>query len=271
MITVLINLLIALTVGIVLTMKGISPWYWSILWGILTLVAGLMSLGWILRRRMASLTDNVQLVMKRGQAKMQAKIQRWRSQQMSNVKAAEAELSKDRDAMIAEVQGILHPLEKYRLWIPLLGKQLATMELQFAWQRKDYKRVDLLLPRALLVEPMLVCIKLARGWQLEVSTEELRKIFKKSVRRARYGSSYLIYCVFAWMLVKRNQIDEAYKILIEADKKNENAVIKSNRDLLANNRINHFSNAGLGDEWYALYLEEPKLRAQRQRPGRYFA
>ena len=32
-----------------------------------------------------------------------------------------------------------------------------------------------------------------------------------------------------------------------------------------NNRPAHFSNSGLGDAWYALHLEEPKVRMQRQR------
>ena len=34
---------------------------------------------------------------------------------------------------------------------------------------------------------------------------------------------------------------------------------------LANNRVAHFSNAGLGEQWYALMLEEPKVRQQRPR------
>ena len=32
-----------------------------------------------------------------------------------------------------------------------------------------------------------------------------------------------------------------------------------------NNRIAHFNNSGIGDQWYALGLEEPKVKAQRQR------
>lgn len=46
----------------------------------------------------------------------------------------------------------------------------------------------------------------------------------------------------------------------------ENQTLKINRDHLANNRVAHFNNAGLGDEWYALQLEEPKIRMQRQQP-----
>ena len=37
-----------------------------------------------------------------------------------------------------------------------------------------------------------------------------------------------------------------------------------------NGKEKQFSNAGFGDIWYALYLEEPKVKPQRQRPGRPF-
>lgn len=271
MITVLILVVAALAAGAALTLTGVSPWYWSILWAALVFLAGQLALGWVLRRRMGALNDRIQGVMRAAQAKMQAKVQRWRTGRMTNAKAAEAELAKDRDAMIAEVQALLRPLERLRPWVPLLGRQLATMEMQFAWQKKDWARVDELLPRALLLEPLLVCMKLARMWQKDAPTAELRKVFRKATRRARYGSTALVYATWSWMLVKRGEVDEAFKALIEADKKNEHPTLKANRELLANNRVHHFSNAGFGEEWYALCLEEPKVRAQRVRdPSRYF-
>lgn len=271
MISELLIVLVALAVGGALTATGVSPWYWSIVWALLAFVAGQAALAWALRRRMGGVTARIQAVMARAQAGMQAKVNRWRTRQMSDAKTAEAELAKDRDAMIAEVQAILRPLERYRLWIPLLGRQLATMELQFAWQRKDWKRVDALLPRALLMEPLLVCMKLARMWQLEAPTEALRKVFRKATRRARYGTTALVYATFSWMLLRRGLVDEAFKVLVEADTKNEHATLKANRDHLANNRVRQFSNAGFGEEWYALWLETPKARPQRIRDnGRYF-
>ena len=271
MITVLINVFVALCVGLGLTLSGVTGWGWGLVWGVLTLVAGQVGLGWLLKRRMGALSDQVQAVMARAQAQMQAKVKRWQTRQMANPKAAEAELAKDRDAMIAEVQALLRPLERYRLWVPFLGRQLATMELQFAWQRKDFKRVDALLPRALLLDPTLACIKLARLWQREAPAEALDKAFRRAVRRTRYDTSALLYATYAWMLVKRGAIDEAFRILREGDERNENATLKANLDHLANNRLAHFSNAGFGEMWYALWLEEPKFHPRRARDmGRYF-
>lgn len=271
MITVCLNIFMAIAIGVALTLLKLSPWYLSIFWSILIAVAGMFFIGYILRKRMGKVQDEIQGIMMTYQHRMQAKVQRWRTKPVSSPKAAEQELARDRDEMISTIQDVLHPLEKYRLWIPLLGRQLATMELQFAWQKKDWDRVDLLFPRALLADPMLVTMQLARMWMKEASDAELEAFFKKSTRRARYGTSALLYATYAWMLVRRNRIDDAHKILVEANENNEHPVLKSNRDLLANNRIGHFSNAGFGEEWFALWLEEPKMRAQRQRhPGRFF-
>ena len=272
MISVLLNLLVAILLGVGLTLAGLSPWGWSILWGVLAFLGGQLALGWCLKRRMGTLSERIQAIMTRAQAQMQAKVKRWQSAQSINPKAAESELARDRDAMIAEVQALLRPLERYRLWVPLLSRQLATMELQFAWQRKDFARVDALLPRALLIDPTLACIKLARLWQQDAPDALLAKTFRKATRRLRYDTSALLYATYAWMLLKRGKVDDAYRVLLEADEKNENPVIKTNRDHLANNRLAHISNAGFGEAWYALWLEEPKVRTRRARPtARYFA
>jgi len=48
----------------------------------------------------------------------------------------------------------------------------------------------------------------------------------------------------------------------------ENEVLRSNWEHLANGRVRRFSNAGLGEQWYALMLETPKPVKVRQRRGR---
>ena len=65
--------------------------------------------------------------------------------------------------------------------------------------------------------------------------------------------------------MKRNEIDEALRALNAALKNSDNETLKANREALANNRIAHFTNTGIGDTWWAIGLEEPKVRMQRQR------
>ena len=50
-------------------------------------------------------------------------------------------------------------------------------------------------------------------------------------------------------------------------KKTDDPVLAQNWEHLANKRLNRFSNAGLGDMWYALGLETPApVRQQQQMP-----
>ena len=65
--------------------------------------------------------------------------------------------------------------------------------------------------------------------------------------------------------MKSGDTDGAFKVLTEALKKSDDATLKFNHEQLMNNRVAHFSNAGIGDPWYSLLLEEPRVRTQRQR------
>jgi len=55
---------------------------------------------------------------------------------------------------------------------------------------------------------------------------------------------------------------------VEAKKVTDHPAVVENWDRLVNGKVKHFSNAALGDSWYSLYLETPKIKQQRvqQRP-----
>ena len=82
---------------------------------------------------------------------------------------------------------------------------------------------------------------------------------------ALLASSLFIAAAQAAPFAKIYQIDKAHKVLIRAAEKSDKEVLKRNRDLLANNKVNHFNNSGFGEEWYMLGLEEPKIKEKRQR------
>ena len=65
--------------------------------------------------------------------------------------------------------------------------------------------------------------------------------------------------------MKQDKTDEAFKVMAEAKKRVENEVIVRNWEALANKKPRSFSNAGLGEMWYALALEEPKMPKQQYR------
>ncbi len=273
MLTIFINLFLAVCLACVLWMAHVAAPVWSVVWGVVFAVAFQVGVGLLLRRKMKRVTDEIQQIMMGAQRKMQAKMAQWQHRPPSSPKEAQQEMERDQRAAIAQALQVVEKLGAYNKWIPLLNKQTDTMRMQFCWQLKEFDKVDLLMPRAMLADPMLMSVKLARMYMKDAPTEELAKQFKKFTSRIRYGQGELLYGAYAWMLLKRGDVDGALKVLIDAETKMESATLKGNRAHLANNRPNHFSLTGLGDSWYALWLEEPKVRQQRMNPrhaNRYF-
>ena len=95
--------------------------------------------------------------------------------------------------------------------------------------------------------------------------KEIEKLYRKGVGRVRYNGNVLLAAEMSWIQVKRGDADGAFKTLTEALKKSDDATLKRNHECLMNNRVGHFSNSGLGDQWYSLLLEEPKVKMQRPR------
>jgi uncharacterized protein HemY len=122
------------------------------------------------------------------------------------------------------------------------------------------------MPKALIVDPVTASMKIARLYMLKASKEEMQKAYDKAVARARYNQNVLPTACWSWILIKSGDADGAFKVITNALKKSDDATLKHNHEALMNNRPEQFTNSGLADQWYALHLEEPKIRTQRQRP-----
>jgi BMFP domain-containing protein YqiC len=264
MYTMLINFGLALLVGGGLRLAGATGhWYWAMLWGALAFLAGQVTLGLLLQRRVKRAMDGVQAVLLAGQKKLQQKINHWQQRPPGSLKQAQQELERDQRVFLEQALEASKGLEVYSRWTLMLDRQIATLRMQLYYQLKEFRKVDELLPRCMFLDPVTAAMKLAR---LHVRNEpaEAEKFFKKQTGKLRYGQGAIFYSLYAWMLVQRKEVDAAHKVLVQACTKMENEVVKANREHLANNRVNQFSNAGLADEWYALGLEQPKVKAQRQ-------
>jgi hypothetical protein len=146
-----------------------------------------------------------------------------------------------------------------------MDRQIATAQLQLCWMIKDFKRVDELMPKAMFIDPTLSAIRIARMFMNGEESPKIAKVYEKAVRRVRYNGNVLLAATWSWIQVKRGDSDGAFKTLTEALKKSDDATLKRNHETLMNNRVAHFSNSGIGDQWYSLMLEEPKVKMQRQR------
>ena len=238
---------------------------WSITIGIIVFAALQAAVGVFVQRRVKADMERVQSILLAGQKRLQQKMQRWQLRPPGSVQTMQREMFEDTRLFVREALAQTSSLEKYRLWVPMMDRQIATARIQLCWMIKEFKTVDELMPKALLVDPMMCCIKMARQQMLDASVDEIRKVYRKGVRRVRYNGNVLLAATMSWIELKRGDVDAAFKTLTEALKKSDNETLKRNHECLMNNRPAHFSNSGIGDQWYSLMLEEPRIHAPRQR------
>jgi hypothetical protein len=262
MLTVVLNGLAGVLFAVVLGLTGAAHWGWAVVWGVLAFVAGQGGMGFLIQKRVKAAMGGVQKILEDGQKRLQQKLAQWQMRPPGSMKQAQMEIEREQRVFVERALEASKGLERFNHWAPLMSRQIATLRIQLYWMLKEFKKVDELLPQALIVDPMMAALKIAR---MHMKGEEgIDKVFKKHTARLRYGQGTLLYGLYSWILVEKKDLDGAHKVLIEACEKMENDTIKKNREHLANNRVGHFSNAGLGDEWYALHLEQPKVKMQRQ-------
>ena len=267
MLTVVLTALFGACVGLALSplCGDVFGYGWSSFFGVLAFGTANVVVGRLVNARVKAAMEAVQSIMLAGQKRMQAKIARWHLRPPSSVQAAQAELARDQEAFVREAIAQTEPLHRFDLWVPLMTRQIATAQFQLYWMLKDFKKVDELMPKALFLEPTMAAMRLARLYMLGRPSAEIGKLYEKAVRRLRYNQNVLLASAYAWILVKRNEVDAALRALSRALEKSDNATLKANREQLANNRVAHFSNSALGEQWFALLLEEPKMHQPRQR------
>ena len=265
MITILLGLLAG--GGCFAALRFAAGWglTWSITLGVLAAFAVQIAVSLVIRKRLMKDMERVQLILADGQKKLQTKMQRWQLRPPGSIQAAQREIMEDTKVFVREALAATEGLSRYRGWMPMIDRQKATAQLQLNWMIRDFRKVDELMPKALLVDPTMVAMKIARLQMLDRPIEEIRKVYEKGVRRLKYNQNVLLAACYSWILVKRELVDEAFKVLTEALRNSDNETLRQNHEILMNNRVAHFSNSGLGDMWYSLMLEEPKVRMQRPR------
>ncbi|MBR3223611.1 MAG: hypothetical protein IKF72_15435 [Kiritimatiellae bacterium] len=238
---------------------------WSVFAGIVGFGVVQGVAGHLIQKRVKREMEKVQAILLAGQKQLQQKMQRWQLRPPGSVQAAQKEIAADTRVFVRQALEQTKSLERFRLWVPLMGRQIATARLQLCWMIKDFKAVDELMPKAICIDPTMSAIKMARMYMLDRPMPEIEKVYRKGVARVRYNGNVLLAAAMSWMQVKKGDADGAFKTLTEALKKSDDATLKQNHEQLMNNRVAHFSNSGLGDQWYSLLLEEPRMHVQRQR------
>lgn len=266
MYTVLLSILLGIGVAAGLRLGDVLGTLASVLLGVLSAVAAYGLAAWRLRKALGKPMAAIQEIMVSGQKQLQARVQQLQMRPTGNPMQMMQELEKFQKNLIQKALDATQGLERFQRWVPLMSRQIATMRMQFHYQMRNFDQVDALLPKCLLLEPVSMAMRLAQMHRRKAELPEIRKVFDRNVARLKYNQGALLYSLMAWILLQHQREEEAHTLLVEACKQTENETLKRNRDRLANNKAREFSNAGLGDEWYALFLEQPKIQARRQMP-----
>ncbi len=291
MYTILLSLLFGAGVGVALGLTDASSTGWSVFWGIASAIAAYGVATFFLQRALKRRMALLQETMMEGQKRMQARVKSFEFRPGADPRQAMKEMEAMSGKVLRTALEQTAQLEPFVGWIPLMARQIATMRMQFHYQLKEFDKVEVLLPKCIILDPMSAAMKMAQLYRGKAPSADIRKAFDRVAPRLKYNQSVLPYSLMAWVYVQEEIAAEeqvrkapsperkaeaeerrkaaseaAYKILVEACRNNEHDTLKRNRDKLANQKVREFSNAGLSEQWYALFLETPKIQQKRMMP-----
>lgn len=220
-----------------------------------------LTVGLIIRKKVNGITGAIQDLMEKTQNKLNRKMAQMQSRPMSSPKAAQQMLEKEQNQALRDALEITDRAKPYFKWNLLLKRQINTMRMMLYYQLKEFKKVDALLQDSFIFDARSVAIKAVRMYKNQ--DPKLDKYLAKKCRRFKGDDAVLLYALYSWILVKQEKYDIASAVLAQAKNRLDNPVLNANRENLVNGKVKHFSNANLGEAWYSLYLEEPKIKQQR--------
>ncbi len=261
MYTLLIALLVSVLLPLLLStwVKGIG---WLIFIGILLFFLVMFIVNRTLGKKFFAIVSQVETIWKDSQGDLQKLVNRLQNKPGGSHKVVQYQIEKALETQVMRALEVLEQAKTFYPWLLLAERQVNALRVQLNFQIKRFDEVDKYLPKTFIMDPMTWAMKMTRQYHL--NSPDLEKTFKKGIKKFKYEKGVLLYALYTWILVKRKDIDKALAILAEAKIKIEDENIHRNWQHLANNKPNLFSNAGFGDQWYGLHLEEPP----KQRAGK---
>ena len=240
--------------------------------GLVGLLLPLFLIGFLVRKKITGIQNELQEAMEAGQKRLNRKIQQFQSKPGGNIKLIQRQIEGDQKVLISEALTFADRLEPFKKWNLLMGRQIATMRLQFFYQLKEFEKVDALLAARglfkgpLMMEPMAIAMKMARQYKnKEIKGAE--KTFTWHIRWFRGDRGTLLYGLMSWIFLKTDESEKARQLLDKAKGTTGNQTLAYNWEMLSNCKDKRFSNEGLGEEWYSLYLENPPNPKQKRMRG----
>lgn len=270
MFALLISALVALAIAAASIASQVSTGT-TVFFSIAGFAGAFFLVGFLVRKKMAKAQGALQEHMQAGQRRMQHKVHQFQNKPGGNVKQIQRQLEADQKVMFKKALELTQGLEPFRNWSVLMGRQIATMRMQFYYQLKEFEKVDEILATCgflrgpMMMDPMAVAMRMARCYKND-DLEGAKKVFKSRIRWSRGARGTMLYGLMSWIYVKVGEPNEARRVLLKAKDTTGEETFVRNWEHLSNDRVKSFSNAGLGEEWYSLYLENPpKPKQQRMR------
>lgn len=261
MFTLFISLIAGAVAGWFFT-QDLNSTGWGVFCGVATLFITQMLIALFIRFKSGKIQKKIESVMQDAQAKANRLMVQFERRPPGSIKVAQQQLEKVQNDAVRKTLELCDKYTPYYKWNLMLPRQINAMKVQLYFQLREFGKVDELLKKSLLLDVRTKLIKLVRLYKKD--DPSLDKFYKSKLTRLKGEDGAFAACVYAWMKVRQEKYDDAVAALVQAKKLSDNTVLLENYDRLANQKYKHFSNAGFGDLWYSLYLEEPKIKAQRQ-------
>ncbi|MBM4152737.1 MAG: hypothetical protein FJ220_04340 [Kiritimatiellaceae bacterium] len=259
---------VLITVGII-TEIGLGG---LIFGGTAALILPQVIISFVLRKKVGKVQTELQDLLMNGQKLISRKVQQFQTKPGGNIKTLQRQIETDQKAVIKEALAFTSHLEPFKKWNILMGKQINSMRLQFFYQLKEFDKVDQLLAskniltKPLMVEPLLIALKMARQYSNQ-DIAGAETTFNRHIKWFRGNKGKLLYGLMSWIYMEKGETEKARILLGKAKEITADATLTQNWENLSNCKESLFSNAGLGDEWYGLYLEEPPQPKQQKVRG----
>lgn len=232
-----------------------SHWFLAGLAGIAAFIIPALLINLILRGKMMAVINGFQTELMAFQDSMRKKITMMQMKNQVGPKF-QAQLESEMADGIRNLIPRLDALDKFKIWNILASRQADTIRGQLYFQIKDYDAAAPMLKHAILAEPLTQAMTMVIYYR-EKDWKKLEKTFNRGVMRFKFDKGLILYALYSWILVKENKLTEALSVLKDAKGKMDNPMIENNFNAVANNKLNLFNNAPLGEQWYALGLETP--------------
>ncbi|MBQ6471184.1 MAG: hypothetical protein IJJ33_04310 [Victivallales bacterium] len=266
MLTIVLSLIGGGLAGFGLNMAWHGHPVWCSLAGVLVAVLIMTIINLLMRKKLEAVFLKIQEHIVNSQNTIRRKIATLGSHAGPGF---QARLEQEQAQAIREAIDMIDGVKPFEKWNFMVGRQADTLRAQFYFQIKDFESADKYFRHALLLDPMLLAMQMTRCYK-RGELKEVENLFQKGQARFKDDKAVLVYALYSWILVQQNRIEDAIQVLVKAKTRAENDVLKQNWDHLVNGRVKRFSNAGLGDQWFALYLEQPRVQRIRETPGRGF-